>query len=356
MPDQPSPYAPPAANAGAIADSGSQAASPDERALPKASPSIAALLSLLLPGLGHVYARQTRRGMWWLATLLVGLLVLGASVRIGPKAFVLVLAIVVFDAAGIRLATVIDAAWAVRRRPGPRAPAPRVLLAAFLILAVIEMNTLGVRRFIVEAFKIPSGSMIPTLLVGDHIFIDKLRSPTRGDLIVFPFPEHPNQDFVKRIVGLPGDRLRFRNGHPVVNDVEVPSCYVGRASYAEPDSPMASHEGKVYLEKLGDRAHLAFYDDSFVGFQEEQGPYVVKDGEVFVIGDNRHNAHDSRMWWGGRGGGVPLATVRGIPFVVWMSANENGVDWSRFGLALDGAHLPASMASLQPALDKCLAR
>ena len=225
-----------------------------------------------------------------------------------------------------------------------------------LFTVLLVANSLGMRRFLVEAFKIPSGSMIPTLLVGEHIFVDKLRASTRGDLIVFPFPEHPDQDFVKRIVGLPGDRLEFRDGRPVVNGVPVPACLVGETSYDEADDPTPRHAGKLFLEFLGARRHLAFYDDSSGGFQTGQGPYVVKSGEVFVIGDNRNNSHDlACMWFGGQGGGVPVSTVLGVPFVVWLSAGEHGIDWSRTGLDLDEPHLPPSMASLAPALERCLA-
>ncbi len=357
MPEQTSPYAPPALGAAVIADSRPGVPSLSQDPLPAASATVAAFLSLLLPGLGHVYARQPRRSAWWIATVLLGSVVLAASVRAGPKAFFLVFLIRAFDVVGIRLGTIVDAAWVVRRSGGARAPVGTILLGAVLILAAVEIDAIAVRRFVVEALANASGSMIPTLLVGDHFFVDKVPAPGRGDLVMFPLPEHPEQEFVNRIVGLPGDRIRFRDGHPIVNDVEVPSCYVGNVSYSDPDLPTLIHQGKVYLERLGDRAHLTFYDDSAGPVPSEQGPYVVKDGEAFVVGDNRWNAHDSRMWWQGRGGGVPLATVRGVPFVVWLSVDADGAsDWSRFGLALDHPHLPASMASLQPALDRCLTR
>ncbi len=257
---------------------------------------------------------------------------------------------------GIYAGTILDAAWIVRRRPGPRASIGTVVFGAVIAFAAVEANSTAVRAFVVEAFKNPSRSMFPTLKVGDHFFIDKLRRPSRGDVFVFPFPEHPNQDFIKRVIGLPGERIRFRQGHPIINDVEVPSCYVGRASYDDADSSVTHHEGKVYLERLGDRSYLTFYDESPGVFVDDQGPYVVADGEVFVVGDNRWNSHDSRMWWGGRGGGVRLSTGKGVPFVVWLAIGDNaGVDWSRFGLGLERPHLLPSMASLQDALDKCLA-
>jgi signal peptidase I len=197
--------------------------------------------------------------------------------------------------------------------------------------------------------------MIPTLLAGDHIMVDKTRAPERGDLLVFPFPEHPNQTFIKRVIGMPGDHLFFRKGHPVINGREVPSCRVGRATYEDADLSRLHHAGDLYLEVIGDRRYLTFYDES-LGFQEDQGPFDVREGEVFVVGDNRWNAHDSRMWFGGQGGGVPLTTVGGVPFVVWLAVRGDGIDWSRTGRDLRAVHLPLSATDLQPQLDECLAR
>jgi signal peptidase I len=276
---------------------------------------------------------------------------------LGAGGFVwLVLAAVTLDAVGLRMATMVDAIRIVGRHPGPRAPVLHVIVAGVLIYAFAVALTLGERRLVVEAFKTPSGSMIPTLLVGDHLFVDKQRRPHRGDVIVFPFPEHPEQDFVKRIVGMPGDTLLFRNGHPFINDVEVPHCVVGPYSYAEDDSPVPLHSGTLEIEVLEGHPHFAFYDAASGAFSETQGPFVVKSGEIFVLGDNRNNSHDSRMWFGGLGGGVPQATVIGVAAVVWLSVNDRGIEWSRTGQAVDAMRLPAAMSSLEPALQRCLAQ
>jgi|SRR5580658_6008625 signal peptidase I len=321
-----------------------------------ASPVVAAVLSLLMPGLGHIYARRTLRGLAWLG---VPPLVFGPvfviSMHMGAKPFLVFVAIGLLAALGLRIAVIFDTAWTIRRHPEPPAPIATTVLAAAFILAASGAVSPALRRFVVEAEKMPSASMVPTLVIGDHVFVDKLRSPGRGDLLVFPFPEHPAQDFLKRVVGMPGDRLEFRDGHPIINGVEVPSCLVGQASYGG-DAPSGRHEGKVYLERLGGHAHLAFYDETSGYRPSHQGPYVVKADEVFIIGDNRWNSHDSRMWWQGQGGGVSIATVKGIPFVVWLSDDERGTDWSRTGLDLGLPHLPSSMADLQPALDACLAK
>jgi signal peptidase I len=230
---------------------------------------------------------------------------------------------------------------------------------------------LALRTFVIEAFKIPSGSMIPTLMVGDHIFVNKFSygpaipftsarvwtnmPPKRGDVIVFAFPEHPEQDFIKRVIALGGDRLEARNGHPIINGWEVPSCRVGPWSYSDFDSPIAHHEGELYIEYLGEESFLTFYDRASGYLPESQGPYFAKPGEVWVMGDNRNNSHDSRMWFGGRGGGVPFANIRGRALFVWLSVNDGTVDLSREGAPVMGRpRLPPSAAALGPALNACL--
>jgi signal peptidase I len=229
----------------------------------------------------------------------------------------------------------------------------------------------ALRAFVIEAFKIPSGSMIPTLMVGDHIFVNKFSygpaipftsarvwtsmPPRRGDVIVFAFPEHPEQDFIKRVIAIGGDKLEARGGHPIINGWEVPSCRVGSWAYSDYDSPITRHEGDLYVEYLGTEAYLTFYDRSSGMFPENQGPFVADKGEVWVMGDNRNNSHDSRMWYGGRGGGVPFANIRGRALFVWLSVSDSGVDYSREGAPVMGLpRLPPAAAALEPELQQCL--
>jgi signal peptidase I len=229
----------------------------------------------------------------------------------------------------------------------------------------------ALRTFVIEAFKIPSGSMIPTLMVGDHIFVNKFSygpaipytrarvwtsmPPKRGDVIVFAFPEHPEQDFIKRVIATPGDRLEARNGHPIINGWEVPSCRIGEWMYNDYESPITRHEGDLYVEYLGSESYLTFYDRASGAFPEYQGPYAAGAGEVWVMGDNRNNSHDSRMWFGGRGGGVPFENIRGRALFVWLSVSDNGLDWSREGAPVMGVpRLPPAAKGLQAQLDRCL--
>jgi signal peptidase I len=220
---------------------------------------------------------------------------------------------------------------------------------------------IAIRFLVIQAFRIPSGSMVPTLLVGDHIFVNKLdygpkipgtdtrlwtsMPPRRGDVIVFAVPDLPDHpDYIKRVVGLPGDTLEMRNGRLFVNDVAVPRCHVGHAVYSEVTD--GSREGELYVENLDGRQHLSFYSSG----GGRDGIWHVKPGEVFVFGDNRDNSRDSRLWFKGEGGGVPFANIQGRALLIWWSNNL-----SRQGLFVHGKpHLPDSMKQLQPQLDLCL--
>jgi len=244
----------------------------------------------------------------------------------------------------------------------------REYLESILVAIAVAM---ALRAFVVEAFKIPSGSMIPTLQVGDHIFVNKFvygpaipwtdrrvwtsMPPHRGDVMVFAYPENMEQDFIKRVIALPGDKLEAKNGHPWINGWEVPHCYAGVYSYTEIDAPVPQHEGDLYVEFLENEAFLTLYDHASGGFAEKQGPFFVQPGEVYVMGDNRNNSHDSRLWFGGKGGGVPFANIRGKALFVWLSMTDSGVDWTRFGAPVMGSpRLPTAMKGLEPAVEKCI--
>jgi signal peptidase I len=231
---------------------------------------------------------------------------------------------------------------------------------------------LGLRTFVVEAFKIPSGSMIPTLRVGDHIFVDKLRygpllpfgkgrlyarmPPARGDVVVFGFPERPDEDFIKRVIGHPGDVIEVFDGHPRVNGWDVPHCRAGTFTYSEGDEVWGRHEGELDVEFLGENSYLVLHDRAALGAADHQGPFTVKPGEFFVMGDNRNNSHDSRLWFGGRGGGVPFDLLKGHALFVWFSASSRGFDASRIGTVVTG-HPRVEQASveLQAGIERCLA-
>src|SRR5690606_1970650 len=144
--------------------------------------------------------------------------------------------------------------------------------------------------------------------------------PERGDVIVFEFPDpdpaHEGDDFIKRVIALPGDTLEVKRGHPIINGWEVPSCEVGRYPYGE-NAGHSTPYGTLFVDFLGAMAYFTVYEPphptSGLG-----GPFEVGPNEVYVMGDNRHNSHDSRRWRNGAGAGVPFDNIRGRAMSVWL--------------------------------------
>jgi signal peptidase I len=185
-------------------------------------------------------------------------------------------------------------------------------------LAVAFILALFIRTFFVQAFKIPSGSMLPTLQIGDHILVNKLRygirlpiigrrvlkfeDPRRGDIIVFVYPVDPSKDFIKRVVGVPGDVVEVRHKQVYVNGEKV-------------DDTHAS-----FVEGPGENSRLTPRDN--------YGPVTVPPDKIFVMGDNRDRSYDSRFW-----GFVPIDDVKGKAFVIYWSwdGEDRWVRWERLG-------------------------
>jgi signal peptidase I len=192
------------------------------------------------------------------------------------------------------------------------------------------------------AYRLPTASMWPSFAYGDRVFANKLtKEPERGAVMVFLFPERRTQLFVKRVMGMPGDELTFTHGQPTINGWKVPRCNVGPGWFQDVGEGGTRHEGMVAVEFLGPATYLVF-DDSSAPTSDAQGPYHVNAGEYFVVGDNRGNSHDSRMWSGGMGAGVPLGDTVG-----------------RVRASHDAPVLRKDMeglAGLGPALEACLAK
>ncbi|MFC4253674.1 signal peptidase I [Sinimarinibacterium flocculans] len=200
---------------------------------------------------------------------------------------------------------------------------------------------LVVRSFVVEPFRIPSGSMIPTLLVGDFILVNKfaygLRDPVlhtkftggsepeRGDIVVFRWPVDPSKDFIKRVIGLPGDRVAYRDKRLFVNGEPAPIEADG--VYTAPGLPPP---GVVYRmrENLTGIEHHVLVNP---GRPADDFEIVVPEGEYFMMGDNRDGSDDSRRW-----GTVPARNLVGKAFFIWMSWNgaDTRIDFSRIGTVI----------------------
>lgn len=235
-------------------------------------------------------------------------------------------------------------------------------------IGVAVLIALTLRAVVVEAFKIPSGSMLPTLQIDDHIFVNKYTygpklpivgsrvaasmPPDRGDVIVFEFPDpapgQEGQDFIKRVIALPGDTLEVRHGQPIINGWKVPRCSVGKYPYGQNDGNSAA-AGDLFVEFLADEAYLTVYEDG--GSLGYEGPFKVQPGEVYVMGDNRNNSHDSRRWRGGKGGGVPFDNIQGRAMRVWWPLPRVLVP------VMGHPELPKGMPeALTAGIDRCLAQ
>jgi len=219
----------------------------------------------------------------------------------------------------------------------PREP---VLVEYARALFPVIFLVLVLRSFIIEPFRIPSGSMLPTLEVGDFILVNKfvygirlpvinkkvvpLGSPDRGDVMVFRFPMDQRTNFIKRVVGLPGDKIVYDQKRLFING--KPIAYEDGQEWIFTDSGRRIIRGNQYTEVLGENPHQMVIDQSRGTTRSE---HTVPEGEFFVLGDNRDHSNDSRVW-----GFVPEDHIVGKAFFIWFNwnrANDGIVSWSRIG-------------------------
>uniref|UniRef100_A0A7C2ZK39 Signal peptidase I n=1 Tax=Hydrogenobacter sp. TaxID=2152829 RepID=A0A7C2ZK39_9AQUI len=184
----------------------------------------------------------------------------------------------------------------------------------FKELVIVIIVVLFIRTFLVQAYNIPSGSMKPTLLVGDFILVNKLvyklSEPQRGDIVVFKWPVNPNIDFIKRIIGMPGDTIEVKGEKVFINGKEVPLRFISKIQEDGTDK-------LIYEEILpnGVRHKIALYEYPFI---PRKDAYYAKipEGYYFVMGDNRDNSEDSRYW-----GLLPRENIVGKAFVIYFSGD-----------------------------------
>jgi signal peptidase I len=240
----------------------------------------------------------------------------------------------------------LEGAWLRRGRPAHQKQPWWVEYSVSFFPVILIVFVL--RSFLVEPFKIPSSSMVPTLLVGDFILVNKftygirlpvinrkiieLGSPQRGDVMVFRYPEDRSLDYIKRVVGLPGDRVEYRDKRLSINGTPVPMQQA--EDYLSRERMQFS---KRYVERLnGTKYEILVEDDAPAlipplrafpfanncNYNMRELACTVPRGHYFVMGDNRDNSSDSRVW-----GFVPDENIVGRAFFIWLNLNELG----RFG-------------------------
>jgi len=200
----------------------------------------------------------------------------------------------------------------------------------------VVLIVLLLRSFIAEPFRIPSASMMPTLLIGDFILVNKftygirlpvintkiveMNEPARGDIVVFRYPKDPTVDYIKRVIGLPGDKITYDNKKLYVNDQSVSYQSLGLYQGVGQGEEMTGAE-QLQENLTGVEHNILIRHDAL----SAEGVYVVPKGNYFVMGDNRDNSNDGRYW-----GTVPEENLVGKAFFIWMSW-----DWQHKGVGLD---------------------
>lgn len=286
----------------------------ETRCVATRKPWLAGLMSSLQPGLGQLYNGQLKKAILIavLIAIVVGPILAGLMISVPlPSPFNVVLPMLL--AVAVLISIVRDATRAARQHGNSYALTSYNKWYAYLLFVVLcgfVLQPIGVSliRQCVQAFRIPAGSMAPTLLVGDHVLVDKSISWNgtvlqRGEIIVFKFPEDETKEFIKRIVGLPGETIQIRDKMVYVNDTLL--------------------EDSTYTQRI-DPGVI----DGTINPRDNFGPVTVPDEVYFVMGDNRDQSLDSRFW-----GYVQRSKVMGKLFFIYWSWDRGSmsVRWDRIG-------------------------
>lgn len=274
-------------------------------------PVVALLANLVLPPLGHLYVGEAQRGfLLWLALQAVFALgVLSVILFPGPAPGLILAGAVI----GTLTVLPIDTFLLARRTGADFRPRRynrwQAYVAVGALMALWSVLWNGFHRAQVQAFRIPSASMGPTLLVGDFVLADKVthrrQSPRRGDIVLIAMPQDPAEQYFKRIVGLPNEVIEIRDKQVFIDGEEL-------------TEPYAIHT---------DPAIRPGGDDP----RDNLGPHQLGPQELFVMGDDRENSNDSRFW-----GPLPVRAVRGRAAVIYWSwdGSGGGPRWNRIGMRI----------------------
>jgi len=284
---------------------------------------LAAFLSSLFPGIGQLYNKQIIKGVVFIAAIV--------AIAITDDMYsILIIAGLFVYIYGIKDA--FDSAEAMNGSDERFFHQNKAIITFMMVMFVLQTIPLGktIKVNVVEAFKIPSGAMIPTLLIGDHLLVGKialLAGPLkRGDIVVFPYPENPSKKFIKRVIGLGGDKIQYINGELYINEQPVHSRLIGERPGEGIYSGGQFGSAIEFEEKISDTFYRIQYlrDKSSIN----EGPWLVPEDSVFVMGDNRGNSQDSRVY-----GAVKRNGIIGKALKIYWSwdTSESKVRWDRIG-------------------------
>jgi signal peptidase I len=285
-------------------------------------PWISGIFTVFSFGLGHIYTGEAKRG--------IILFFIGQVLSVISYPLVLLpvipinLVAVIFIIFAFYVYCVVDAVRLSRKSKFSYNLKKYNKWYVYLLFGLITtfviqpINGFVIKKNIVQAYKIPSRAMEPTLLAGDHIFVNKLTynkaQPTHGDIIVFKFPIDPKKDFIKRIVGVAGDEVEIRNKEVFVNNIKA-------------DSRFAQFTDSFIVPKCppGHREDAPCRKDNF-------GPIKVPKNQLFLMGDNRDQSFDSRFW-----GFVDLEVVSGKAYWIYWSWDKDKsiIRWDRIGKKIE---------------------
>jgi signal peptidase I len=273
-------------------------------------PWLAALLCFFDPLIGFAYAGSIGKGLFFLllAILAYPALFILLEIEITLASLSAILWLVLLISAAI----IISCYSTAKKQPDEYELKlynkwwVYISLYAFSSFVIAPISQNYSRNHIIQAYNIPAGSMLPTLNIGDHLLVNKRiykkKNIERGDIIVFPLPNKPTTDYIKRVVGLPGETVEIIDKEVFINGLKLPK---------EHTLNLDSH---ILLREHSER--------------DNYGPITIPENSLFVMGDNRDNSHDSRFW-----GFVPVNTVKGKAFSIYWSWNKDKseVRWKRIG-------------------------
>ncbi len=289
-------------------------------------PLYALLLTFGATGLGHIYCGRLEKGLvlFFISFLFTSVTVF--SVKNVSSTFTLYLLLAsIFITFLVFLYALIDS-WLLAKRMGDRFRIKRynkwyIYLLFILVSFSHPINReMVIRDHFLQAFKTPAGSMLPSILVNDHILLNKSiylrQTPQRGDIVIFIYPNDRSKDFIKRIVALPGDSVEIKDNVLYVNDIALNYLEIDTQDLAEIKGQLT---GQVFKETNGEVSYKIMLIDAP---PQNYPRTIVPDGHCFVLGDNRNNSLDSRHF-----GPVPLVDVKGRVDYIYLPAES----WSRFG-------------------------